>query len=208
MNNNEAIHTQTTARLGRLAATLALAGVAAGCASVPNPTPEDPWESYNRSMFQFNEAFDKALFKPIASGYKQLTPEPARNCIHNIFANMADLWASVNSFLQGRGHDGVNMLGRVLFNSTMGLAGCIDVASMIGSQRISNDFGVRLGVGGFKPEPYVVLPFIGSSNVRDAAGLGTMFAAGASSYTPIMAIDNVPLRDRKSTRLNSSHVQI
>src|SRR5690606_40236188 len=98
----------------------------------PNPTPEDPWESYNRSMFQFNEAVDKALFKPIARGYRDLTPEPARTCIHNIFANMADLWASVNSFLQGRGHDGVNMLGRVLFNTTIVLGGCIDVASKNG----------------------------------------------------------------------------
>ncbi|HLU18937.1 MAG TPA: VacJ family lipoprotein [Pusillimonas sp.] len=195
MNNNEAIHTQTTTRLGRLAATLALAGVAAGCASVPNPTPEDPWESYNRSMFQFNEAVDKALFKPIARGYRDLTPEPARTCIHNIFANMADLWASVNSFLQGRGHDGVNMLGRVLFNTTMGLGGCIDVASKNGVKRIPNDFGVTLGVWGFKPGPYVVLPFLGSSNVRDGAGIGAMTLAGASSYTGIMAIDNVPLRN-------------
>ena len=193
--NKNTTKSETSGRLGRLAPVVALTAFFAGCAHVPNPTPQDPWESYNRSMFQFNEAFDKALFKPIASGYKQLTPEPARNCIHNIFANMADLWASVNSFLQGRGHDGVNMLGRVLFNSTMGLGGCIDVASMNGSQRISNDFGVTLGVWGFKPGPYVVLPFIGSSNVRDAAGIGTMFAAGASSYTPIMAIDNVPLRN-------------
>jgi len=146
-------------------------------------------------MFQFNEAFDKALLKPVATGYRQLTPEPARTCIHNIFANMADLWSSLNSFLQGRGHDGVNMLGRVLFNSTMGLGGCIDVASMNGAKRISNDFGTTLGVWGFKPGPYVVLPFIGSSTVRDGAGLGAAFLAGASTYSPVMAIDNVPLRN-------------
>src|SRR5690606_3558027 len=122
----------------------------------------------------------------------QLTPEPARNCIHNIFANMADLWASVNSFLQGRGHDGVNMLGRVLFNTTMGLGGCIDVASKTGSQRIANDFGVTLGVWGFDSGPYVVLPFLGSSSVRDGVARGTMAVAGGSAYAPVLAIDNVP----------------
>lgn len=193
--NKNTTNTETGPRLGRLASMMALTAFAAGCASVPHPTPQDPWESYNRSMFQFNDAFDKALFKPIATGYRQLTPEPARHCIHNIFANMADLWASVNSFLQGRGHDGVNMLGRVLFNSTMGLGGCIDVASMNGSKRIVNDFGVTLGVWGIGPGPYVVLPFIGSATVRDGVGIGAMFAAGASNYTPIMAIDDVPVRN-------------
>lgn len=189
-------HTAETRRpFGRLAPALALSTLVAGCAHVANPTPQDPWESYNRSMFQFNETVDKALFKPIATGYRQVTPEPARTCIHNIFANMADLWASVNSFLQGRGHDGVNMLGRVLFNTTMGLGGCIDVASKNGSQRIANDFGVTLGVWGFDSGPYVVLPFLGSSSVRDGVGTGAMAAAGASSYTPVMAIDNIPLRN-------------
>lgn len=193
--NNNTTHSKTSTLLRRVAPTLALTAFVAGCASVPHPTPQDPWESYNRSMFQFNEAVDKALFKPIATGYRQLTPEPARNCIHNVFANMADLWASVNSFLQGRGHDGINMLGRVLFNSTMGLGGCIDVASMNGSKRISNDFGVTLGVWGFEPGPYVVLPFLGSSSVRDGVGIGAMFVAGGSSYMPVMAIDNIPLRN-------------
>jgi len=108
---------------------------------------------------------------------------------------LADLWASVNSFLQGRGHDGVNMLGRVLFNSTMGLGGCIDVASKKGSQRIVNDFGVTLGVWGFDAGPYVVLPIIGSSSVRDGTGAGAMALAGASRLTPVLAIDNVPLRN-------------
>ncbi|HUH88406.1 MAG TPA: VacJ family lipoprotein [Pusillimonas sp.] len=187
--------TETRGRLSGLASALALTAFVAGCAHVPNPNPQDPWESYNRSMYQFNDAVDKALFKPIATGYKQLTPEPARTCIHNVFANMADLWSSVNSFLQGRGHDGINMLGRVLFNSTMGLGGCIDVASMNGSQRIVNDFGVTLGVWGFKPGPYVVLPFLGSSSVRDGVGRGAMMAAGGSSVAPVMAIDNIPLRN-------------
>jgi len=187
--------TTTPARWMRLLPAMAVAAAAAGCASVPNPTPEDPWESYNRGMFQFNDTVDKALLKPIATGYRQLTPEPARTCIHNIFNNLGDAWSAINSFLQGRGHDGINMLGRVLFNSTMGLGGCIDVASMNGAKRISTDFGVTLGVWGLDAGPYVVLPFLGSSTVRDTAASASTLAAGVSSYTPIMEIDNVPVRN-------------
>jgi phospholipid-binding lipoprotein MlaA len=182
-------------RLARLAPVLAIAAIAAGCASVPNPNPTDPWESYNRSMYQFNDTVDRALLKPIASGYAALTPKPAQTCIHNVFNNVADVWSAFNSFFQGRGVDFFNTLGRVLFNSTMGLGGCIDVASMNGSRRISNDLGVTLGVWGLKSGPYVVLPFLGSSTLRDGAATAGEFAAGVGAYTPIGLIDNVPLRN-------------
>src|SRR5690606_34089281 len=178
-----------------LASLLGATALVAGCATVTHPTPQDPWESYNRSMYAFNDTVDKAVLKPIATGYDKLMPDPAQTCIHNIFNNLGDVWSAVNSFLQGRGVDFINTLGRVLFNSTMGLGGCIDVASMNGSKRIVNDFGVTLGVWGFEPGPYVVLPFLGSSTVRDGVGIGAMFAAGASTYTPVMAIDNIPLRN-------------
>ena len=182
------------AGITRIAPALAVAALAAGCASVSNPTPQDPWESYNRSMFQFNETVDQALLKPIASGYEALTPQPARTCIHNIFNNLGDVWSGLNSFLQGRIPDGINTFGRVLFNSTMGLGGCIDVASMNGSRRIVNDLGVTLGVWGFDAGPYVVLPFWGASTVRDGAALG-ISAVTVSSNTPILEIDNVPVRN-------------
>ncbi len=182
-------------RLVRMTALLGATALAAGCASVSTPNPDDPWESYNRSMYTFNDTVDRALLKPIASGYDALTPQPVQTCIHNMFNNVVDVWSALNSFLQARGHDFFNTLGRVLFNSTMGLGGCIDVASMNGSRRIQNDFGVTLGVWGFKSGPYVVLPFLGSSSVRDGtATLGT-FAAGVSPITPVFEIDNVPLRN-------------
>jgi len=182
-------------RLVRFSGILGAAALVAGCASVPNPTPDDPWESYNRSMFAFNDTVDQAFLKPIATGYDQLMPDPAQNCIRNVFNNLGDVWSAINSFLQARGHDFFNTLGRVLFNSTMGLGGCIDVASMNGAKRIPNDFGVTLGVWGFNSGPYVVLPFLGSSSVRDGtATLGT-FAAGVSPVTPVFQIDNVPLRN-------------
>lgn len=182
-------------RFSRIAVLLAATTLAAGCATVATPNPDDPWESYNRSMYAFNDTFDRALLKPIASGYDALTPQPVQTCIHNIFNNLADVWSAANSFLQARGHDFFNTLGRVLFNSTMGLGGCIDVASMNGSQRIQNDFGVTLGVWGFKSGPYVVLPFLGSSSVRDGASTLGTFAAGVSPVTPVFEIDNVPLRN-------------
>lgn len=182
-------------RLVRVAALLGATTLAAGCATVSNPNPDDPWERYNRSMYTFNDTVDRAFLKPIASGYDALTPQPVQTCIHNIFNNLGDVWSAVNSFLQARGHDFFNTLGRVMFNSTMGLGGCIDVASMNGSQRIQNDFGVTLGVWGFKQGPYVVLPFLGSSSVRDGTATLGLFAAGVSPITPVFEIDNVPLRN-------------
>ena len=183
-------------RLGKVLPVLALSAVISGCAHVANPTPDDPWESYNRSMFAFNDTVDGVLLKPIASGYEAVVPKPARTCVSGIFNNLQDIWSSLNSFLQGRAHDGVNMFGRVLFNSTMGLGGCIHVASMNGSRRIINDFGVTLGVWGFQPGPYLVLPFLGSSSVRDGISTAAWFAIDISPpYSPIFEIDNIPVRN-------------
>ncbi|TEA77916.1 MlaA family lipoprotein [Allopusillimonas ginsengisoli] len=184
-----------TQRYVRLAGLCGAVSLVAGCATVNNPTPQDPWESYNRSMYTFNDTLDKALLKPIASGYDQIMPNPIQTCIHNMFNNLGDVWSAANSFLQGRGHDFFNTLGRVLFNTTMGLGGCIDVASMNGSKRIVNDFGVTLGVWGLKSGPYVVLPFLGSSTVRDGSATAITLGTGFSPTTPILAIDDVPTRN-------------
>ncbi|MGB3291197.1 MAG: VacJ family lipoprotein [Burkholderiaceae bacterium] len=182
-------------RFLRLGSLLGAVVLASGCATVTHPNPDDPWESYNRGMYAFNDTLDRALLKPIATGYDQLMPDPLQTCVHNIFNNLEDAWSAINSFLQGRGHDFFNTLGRVLFNSTMGLGGCIDVASMNGAKRIPNDFGVTLGVWGFDSGPYLVLPFLGSSSLRDGtATLGT-FAAGVSPVTPVFELDNVPVRN-------------
>ncbi len=174
---------------------LAIAALASGCASVPNPTPDDPWESYNRGMFQFNETVDGVFLKPIARGYEAVTPTPVRTCINNMFNNVGDVFSSLHSFLQGRGHDGVNSFGRVLMNSTLGLGGCLDLASKKGVPRIPNDLGVTLGVWGFGSGPYVVLPFLGSSSLRDGIGSGVALAAELSTSGAIFAIDDVRVRN-------------
>lgn len=195
MTHSTQLSASPSRRLFQMTALLGATALAAGCATVSNPSPDDPWESYNRSMYTFNDTVDRALLKPIASGYDTITPQPVQTCIHNMFNNVADVWSAANSFLQARGHDFFNTLGRVLFNTTMGLGGCIDVASMNGSKRIQNDFGVTLGVWGLDAGPYVVLPFLGSSSVRDGAGTVGTIAAGVSPITPVFEIDNIPLRN-------------
>lgn len=176
---------------------LALAAVAllAGCAQVPHPSPNDPWESYNRGMYNFNDTLDRAVLKPIATGYETVTPRPVRTCVHNIFSNLGDVWSGINSLLQGRGRDFVDTFGRVLFNSTAGLGGCIDIASMHGARKIPNDFGMTLGVWGFGQGPYFVLPFLGPSTVRDGVGTAVTLVAPVTPTAAVFAIDDVPVRN-------------
>jgi phospholipid-binding lipoprotein MlaA len=175
-----------------LALTTAVVGLA-GCATVKNPDPRDPWESFNRGVYTFNDKVDRAVLRPIAVGYTKVVPQPAQSCIHNMFNNVADIWAAANSMLQGRGRDAINTFGRFLFNTTMGVAGCFDVATANGANRIPNDFGTTLGVWGIGQGPYVVLPFWGSSTIRDTAGLAGDFVG--NQWTSVGAVDNVPLRN-------------
>jgi len=176
-------------------APLLLATALVGCASVQPTNPADPWEGMNRSVASFNDAVDGALLKPVTLMYQDLTPQPARRCIANIFRNLGDLWSAANSLLQGQGHDFFNTLGRFLFNSTLGLGGCIDVATMNGAQRIENDFGVTLGTWGVGSGPYVVLPFLGASTLRDGIATVGLVAASASANQPIMEIDDIAWRN-------------
>ncbi len=179
----------------RLSLALVTIALVAGCAHVEHPAPNDPWESYNRSMYAFNDTVDRAFLKPIATGYEKVTPRPVRTCIGNIFGNLGDVWSGVNSLLQGRGRDFVDTLGRVLLNTTAGLGGCIDIASTRGARKIPNDFGMTLGVWGFSPGPYFVLPFLGPSTVRDGVGTAVSLTAPVTPTATLFDIDNVPLRN-------------
>ena len=177
----------------RLASALAICALTAGCAAPGNPDPRDPWEGFNRGVYKFNDTVDRAVLKPVAQAYTYVTPQPVRSCVHNIFSNVGDLWGATNSFLQGRGHDFVNTLGRFLFNTTMGVGGCFDVASANGARKIPNDFGTTLGVWGFGQGPYLVLPIWGASTVRD--GVGLIGDWNGNQVATVGAIDNVPLRN-------------
>jgi len=185
----------TTPNYARIATVLSICALTAGCATTSNPDPRDPWEGFNRGVYKFNDAVDRALLKPVAQAYTYITPQPVRSCIHNMFSNVGDLWSATNSFLQGRGHDFVNTIGRFLFNTTMGIGGCFDVASANGARKIPNDFGTTLGVWGIGQGPYLVLPIWGPSSVRDGVGLVGDWQGGAYTYTNPSAIDDSTLRN-------------
>ncbi len=147
----------------------ALLALTAGCAAGPNP--RDPWEKSNRAIFEFNQAVDRVALKPVAQGYEAAVPLPVRGGINNVFGNFRDVTTTVNQVLQGKIKNGFSDLARVLINSTVGMFGVFDVATHLGLERHDEDFGQTLGVWGFKSGPYMVLPFLGPSTVRDTVGL-------------------------------------
>jgi phospholipid-binding lipoprotein MlaA len=142
-----------------------------GCATVTQPNPRDPLESFNRTIFGFNDVVDKAVIKPVATGYRAVTPNWLRKGVGNFFNNLEDVWSAVNNGLQGRGQEFSDSVGRVMVNSTIGLLGVIDVASDLNIDRHTADFGLTLGRWGVAPGPYVVLPFFGPRTLREVAGL-------------------------------------
>lgn len=142
-----------------------------GCATVPNPDQRDPLESLNRSIFSFNDALDRAVVKPVATAYQSATPYWVRTGVGNFFNNLADIWSAVNNALQLRGRDTGDSIGRVMVNSTLGLGGVLDIASDLNVERHSADFGLTLGRWGVPPGPYLVLPFLGVSTLREVVAL-------------------------------------
>jgi phospholipid-binding lipoprotein MlaA len=141
-----------------------------GCATKGGEsTRGDPLEGYNRAMFGFNEGLDAAVLKPVATGYRAVLPSFVRNGVDNVFGNLGDVWSAANQYLQGKLQAGVEMSMRVLVNSTLGLGGVLDIASEAQLPRRSEDFGQTLGRWGVGPGPYVVLPLLGPSTLRDTA---------------------------------------
>ncbi len=156
-------------RWKRVLAAIALA-TASGCATTNGGDPRDPLEGFNRSMYAFNETFDEAIGKPVATAYKSALPDPVQGWVRNFFANLADLFIGVNNLLQGKVGDGLTDWVRFTFNTTVGLLGINDVASEIGLEKHNEDFGQTFGRWGAADGAYLVWPFFGSSNVRDTAG--------------------------------------
>jgi phospholipid-binding lipoprotein MlaA len=142
-----------------------------GCATVAQPNARDPLESFNRTVFGFNDVVDKAVIKPVAGGYKAVTPDWLRKGVGNFFNNLEDVWSAVNNGIQGRGLEFSDSVGRVMVNSTFGLLGVLDVASDLNIERHTADFGLTLGRWGVPPGPYVVLPFFGPRTLREVAAL-------------------------------------
>ena len=150
-----------------LAALLALQG----CATVTQPDARDPLESLNRSIYTFNDKVDTVVLKPVATGYKAVTPNWFRKGVGNFFNNLEDVWSAVNNGLQGRGQAFSDSVGRVMVNTSIGMLGLFDVASDLNIERHTTDFGMTLGRWGVPAGPYVVLPFLGPRTLREVAAL-------------------------------------
>lgn len=156
-----------------LTAALLLSAALSGCATLPNGkhTPGDPWERINRPIWRFDNALDHAVLRPVARGYVRITPTPVRHSINNFMTNLTYSDTIINDFLQGKFADGANDIARLLVNTTLGIGGLFDPASHMDLDRHSTDVGQTLGVWGVTRGPYLVLPFLGPSDVRDAFGL-------------------------------------
>lgn len=155
----------------RITLVAALLALMQGCATVANPDPRDPLESFNRSMFGFNEAVDRAVLKPVATAYVNTVPSWGRKGIKNFFANLDDIWSAVNNALQLRGQAFGDSVGRVMVNTTLGLGGLVDVASDLNIEKHPANFNITLGRWGVGAGPYVVLPLLGPSTLREVGAL-------------------------------------
>jgi phospholipid-binding lipoprotein MlaA len=178
----------------RQCALLCIASALVGCASIPagvQPSPQDPWESFNRSVFEFNEGLDAYVLKPVVAGYRFVLPEFVRDGVYNFFSNYSDIYTALHNLLQGKPADAFNDFMRVVVNTTMGLGGLLDLATPGGLEKHKEDWGQTLGVWGVPAGPYAVLPFFGPSSVRDTFGT----AADLESDYLFSYVKNIGLRN-------------
>ncbi len=202
-------------RTARLAAVAALALALAGCAATRGPGKSpgerlDPWENWNRKVFNFNEKLDENILEPVATGYSKVVPRPVRVSVGNFFANIADAWSAVNNLLQGKPEAASRDIGRFTMNTLFGVFGFLDVASEAGIDHQYEDFGQTLGHWGVPAGAYIVWPLLGPSTVRETAALPLDRAA-----SPALLIDNgnsalpifgLQLINTRANLLNASRV--
>jgi len=160
-----------------------------GCATGPYSNPKDPLEPMNRSISDFNDTLDDNVLKPVATGYRDYTPDLIQTGVRNVFNNLSDISATVNNGLQLKGRQTASSFMRVAVNTTFGIYGIFDVATAIKLERYPEDFGQTLGFWGVRSGPYVVLPLLGPSTVRDTAGLPVDF-----SLDPVSNVSDTILR--------------
>ena len=186
--------TKTTGKTHANAAILSVAvcwlvfTVLTGCAATQSAGPEgsnhDPFESVNRRIDRINDVVDRTIAKPATDAYIVYTPQPVRNSVSNFFDNVVYPNVILNDFLQGKGSQGLDDLGRFLVNTTFGFLGIWDMATPLGLEAHDEDFGQTLGVWGMKESTYLVLPFIGPNTVRDLPNLGVSVVTNILFYVP------------------------
>jgi len=166
-----AIMTVPVSRIAALPALLLIAG----CATVPGQdrlAQKDPLEKFNRAMWGVNMTADKVLMKPVTQVYRAVTPKPARQGVHNFFSNVTEPWSFVNNLLQGHPKRAGHNLKRFLVNTTIGIGGLFDHATKMGIEPAPEDLGQTMAVWGMNAGPYLVLPLLGPSTLRDGIGSG------------------------------------
>lgn len=177
----------TARRMVLRSALLLAAGLAAGAATAS----DDPLEGVNRTVSRFNDHADRLLLKPLAQGYTAAVPFGARVMVSNFFGNLRDIPTALNDALQGKFGDAATDVGRIVVNSTLGIVGVIDVASEMGLRKNKEDFGQTLGAWGVPAGPYLVLPLLGPSTVRDTAALPVDYwTAGI-----VLTTQSIPVRN-------------
>jgi len=169
--------------------TIASLTLLSGCAST-TASKADPLEGLNRATYAFNDAVDRAVLEPVAKGYQTVTPGFFRAGVRNLFTNIGDVATSLNNLLQGKGGDAASDAGRFLINSTLGVLGLFDVATPMGLEKHNEDFGQTLGKWGVNSGPFLVIPLMGPSTLRDALGRPVDSYVGYSRY-----IDHIPTRN-------------
>jgi phospholipid-binding lipoprotein MlaA len=155
----------------RIALAVLIIASVSGCVTLPpdhKKVPQDPWESWNRGVYKFNDKLDRAVAKPVATAYVKHVPQPMRTGVSNFFDNLRTPGVMVNDALQGKLLAAGNDLGRFLLNTTLGVGGLLDPATAAGLNKNNEDFGQTLGKWGVHPGPFVELPLVGPSDLRDA----------------------------------------
>lgn len=166
-----------------LSGSLLLATItASGVASAAEQADPDPWEGFNRSMFAFNDRLDRYIAKPVAKGYQAITPKPVDESVTHFFSNLGEVLVIANDVGQLKLGQAASDTARFLVNSTVGFFGVFDVATHIGLKKHDEDFGQTLGYWGVGSGPYLVLPILGPSTVRDSVGTGMEWGSGIT-YT-------------------------
>lgn len=151
--------------------------------------PKDPWEGFNRKVYVFNDTVDRVVLIPVTRGYQAVVPDVVEAGIHNFFSNLGDVGVAANNLLQFKLAEAGSDIARVLVNTTLGLLGWFDVASQLGLTKHDEDFGQTLGHWGVGTGPYLVLPFLGPSNLRDAPGRLADISLWTNSFPEITAAE-------------------